>query len=265
MEIIQTFLSPSAWLALLTLTFLEIVMGIDNVVFLSIMTSKLPRKQQPHARTVGLLLAMLARIGLLFGISLLMQLTHPLFSFDTSWIGGAVTGQSIIILAGGIFLLYKSISEIHNKLEGEPDSSSKFQAGSFWKVIFIVVALDIVFSFDSVLTAVGMVSFRDFGYGGAMAIMVTAIVLSVMMMLGFAGPISRFVNTHPTIQMLALSFLILISLMLILEAAYLAELTFWGHTVQEIPKGYIYFAIAFSLLVEVLNMRLRKKRKQVNP
>lgn len=110
-----------------------------------------------------------------------------------------------------------------------------------------------------------MVSFRDFGYGGAMAIMVTAIVLSVMMMLGFAGPISRFVNTHPTIQMLALSFLILISLMLILEAAYLAELTFWGHTVQEIPKGYIYFAIAFSLLVEVLNMRLRKKRKQVNP
>lgn len=262
MEIIDTFLLPGAWIAMLTLIFLEVVLGIDNIVFLSIMTSKLPEREQPRARTTGLLLAMLARIGLLFGVSLLMRLTKPLFSFSSSWISGAVSGQGIIILLGGIFLLYKSVTEIHEKFEVNKESYSvKTNKNSFWSIIIQIVALDIVFSFDSVLTAVGMVSFREFGYGGAMAIMVSAIVVAVIMMLFFSGPISKFVNTHPTIQMLALSFLILIGLMLIIEAAHLSKLNVFGQEVGEIPKGYIYFAIAFSLLVEFLNMKLRKKPK----
>lgn len=264
MEVLQTFLLPSAWIALLTLAFLEIVLGIDNIVFLSIMSSRLPPKEQPRARTIGLLLAMLARIGLLFCISLLMQLTQPLFSFDADWIKGSITGQSIIILLGGLFLLYKSVTEVHHKLEGEDETAeAKSKRGVFWGIILQIVALDIVFSFDSVLTAVGMVSFSDFGYVGAMTVMVTAIVVAVMMMLLFSGPISKFVNEHPTIQMLALSFLILIGVMLLVEAAHLSHLTVLGSEVGEIPKGYIYFAIAFSLLVEVLNMKLRKNSKPV--
>ncbi|MCC8155571.1 MAG: TerC family protein [Tannerellaceae bacterium] len=261
MEIIHTFLLPAAWLALITLTLLEIVLGIDNLVFLSIMTSKLPESQQPHARVTGLLLAMLARIGLLFAISLLMRLTQPLFSFHTSWLNGNVTGQSIIVFAGGLFLLYKSVAEVHDKLEGIAHTEGTMgKKVTFWHIIIQIVLLDIIFSFDSVLTAIGMVSFKEFGYGGGMAIMVIAIVLSVLLMLLFSGPISRFANTHPTIQMLALSFLMLIGVMLILEAAHLAEISLWGKTVQEIPKGYIYFAIGFSLLVEVLNMKLSKKK-----
>ncbi|MCD7914008.1 MAG: TerC family protein [Tannerellaceae bacterium] len=264
MEILQTFPMPGAWLALLTLTFLEIVLGIDNIVFLSIMSSKVPPGQQAHVRTVGLLLAMLARIGLLFGISLLMRLTQPIFSFDTDWMDGSVTGQSLIILAGGLFLLYKSVTEVHHKLEGKEDTPEiKTQSTHFWSVIAQIVGLDIIFSFDSVLTAIGMVSFKDFGYEGAMAIMILAIVIAVMLMLLFSGPISAFVNGHPTIQMLALSFLILIGVMLLVEAAHLAHLSFWGTTVSEIPKGYIYFAIAFSLLVEILNMKLNRKSAPV--
>lgn len=264
MEILQTFLLPTAWIALLTLTFLEIVLGIDNIVFLSIMSGKLPEDQQPKARTTGLLLAMGTRILLLFGISLLMQLTKPLFSFHNNWISGSVTGQSLIILAGGLFLLYKSVTEIHHKIEGSDEVTVKTSAkNKFWAVIAQIVALDIIFSFDSVLTAVGMVSFKDFGYGGAMAIMVTAIVISVTIMLFFSGPVSRFVNQHPTIQMLALSFLILISVMLLVEATHLAGITIFGTTIHEIPKGYIYFAIAFSLLVEILNMRLSKNKKKL--
>lgn len=266
MEILHTFLLPSAWIALLTLAFLEIVLGIDNIVFLSIMSSKLPARQQGKARITGLLLAMIARIALLFGISLLMQLTKPLFSFHTSWITGAVSGQSIIIFLGGLFLLYKSVTEIHDKIESAGTVEVKSpRRVSFWGIIAQIVLLDIIFSFDSVLTAVGMVSFRDFGYGGAMAIMVTAIVLAVLVMMLFSAPISKFVNGHPTIQMLALSFLILIGVMLLVEAASLAHVTLFGREVHEIPKGYIYFAIAFSLVVEILNMKLssRSKRKKV--
>lgn len=253
---------PSAWIALLTLTFLEVVLGIDNIIFLSIMSSKLPLNEQPRARFIGLFLAMLARIALLFGISLLMQLTTPLVSFHASWIDGSVTGQSIIVLIGGLFLLYKSVTEIHDKLEGpEGDTDKKPKKVSFWGIIAQIVALDIIFSFDSVLTAVGMVSFNDFGYAGAMTIMVTAIVASVGLMMLFAEPISKFVNMHPTIQMLALSFLILIGVMLLVEAAHLAGITIFGTEIHEIPKGYIYFAIAFSLTVEMLNMKLNKRSK----
>lgn len=263
MEIFETFLLPSAWIALLTLSFLEIVLGIDNIVFLSIISSKLPAKEQPKARTIGLVLAMLFRIALLFCISWLMKLTQPIISFDTSWIDGSISGQSIIILVGGLFLLYKSVTEIHHKLEGESDAVGGKSKNSFIGVIVQIVALDIVFSFDSVLTAVGLVSFNEFGYGGAMTIMVTAVVLAVMVMLLFSGPVSKFVNEHPTIQMLGLSFLILIGVMLIVEAAHLSQLSIFGTIVGEIPKGYIYFAIAFSLLVEFLNMKLRKKSTPV--
>ena len=264
MEIFETFLLPSAWIALLTLTFLEIVLGIDNIVFLSIMSSKLPEHQQPKARKTGLAIAMLFRILLLFGISWLMKLTKPLFSFDTSWFDGSVSGQSIIIFLGGLFLLYKSVTEIHHKLEGhsESGSGSAVKAG-FTGVILQIVALDIVFSFDSVLTAVGLVSFNEFGYTGAMAIMVTAVVVSVIIMMLFSSPVSKFVNEHPTIQILGLSFLILIGVMLLVEAAHLSKLSIFGTVVGEIPKGYIYFAIAFSLLVEFFNMKIRKKSKPV--
>lgn len=260
MEIFDTFLQPSSWMALLTLVFLEIVLGIDNIVFLSIVSSKLPLEEQSRGRTVGLLLAMIFRITLLFGISLLMQLTKPLFTFDTSWLDGSITGQSIIIFLGGLFLLYKSVTEIHQKLEGADESIKvKSPKSKFWSVIIQIVALDIVFSFDSILTAVGMVSFNEFGYVGAMTIMVTAIVIAVSIMLLFSGPVSKFVNEHPTIQMLGLSFLILIGVMLLVEAAHLSHLSIFESLVGEIPKGYIYFAIAFSLLVEILNMKLRKR------
>lgn len=263
MEILQTFTLPAAWIALVTLIFLEIVLGMDNIVFLSIMSSKLPENQQSKGRTIGLLLAMCARIGLLFGISLLMQLQDTLISFRTSWISGSITGQSIIIFLGGLFLLYKSVTEVHDKIEVSDDRPAVHSGfNSFWGIILQIVALDIVFSFDSVLTAVGMVSFREFGYAGAMTIMISAIIITVMMMLFFSGPISKFVNGHPTIQMLALSFLILIGLMLVIESAHLSQLNIFGREVGEIPKGYIYFAIAFSLLVEFLNTKLRDKSKK---
>jgi len=265
MEFLEVFLTPGAWIALLTLAFLEIVLGIDNIVFLSIMSSKLPEHQQPKARKLGLGIAMLFRILLLFGISWLMKLTKPIFSFDTSWFDGSVSGQSIIIFFGGLFLLYKSVSEIHHKLEGESESinAGKAATSGFVGVIIQIVALDIVFSFDSVLTAVGLVSFNEFGYAGAMAIMVTAIIAAVIVMMVFSGPVSRFVNSHPTIQILGLSFLILIGVMLLVEAAHLSQISIFGTVVGEIPKGYIYFAIAFSLLVEFFNMKLRKKSKPV--
>lgn len=263
MEILETFLLPSAWIALLTLAFLEIVLGVDNIVFLSIMSSKLPEEQQGKARTIGLLCAMFFRILLLFCISLLMQLTKPILTFDTAYFDGAISGQSLIILCGGLFLLYKSVSEIHHKLEGEEDLHTGAKKNGLVSVIIQIVALDIVFSFDSVLTAVGLVSFNEFGYEGAMAIMVTAVVISVMVMLLFSGPVSRFVNTHPTIQILGLSFLILIGVMLLLEAAHLSNITLFGTVVGEIPKGYIYFAIAFSLLVEFFNMKMKKRSKPV--
>lgn len=262
-EILHTFALPGAWIALLTLVFLEIVLGIDNIVFLSVMTSKLPKKQQPRGRIVGLSLAMVARIGLLFGISLLMQLTKPLLLFDLKHISGAISGQSIIIFLGGLFLLYKSVTEVHEKLESAQKSTAiKSNRTGFWNIIAQIVALDIVFSFDSVLTAVGMVSFNEYGYAGAMTIIVFAIIVSVLLMMFFSGPISNFVNSHPTIQMLALSFLILIGLMLITEAAHLSGLKIFGRETGEIPKGYIYFAIAFSLFVEFLNGKLRNSAKK---
>jgi len=261
------FMEPNAWMALLTLSFLEIVLGIDNIVFISILSGKLQVKDQAKARNLGLVLAMVMRIGLLFGISWLMTLKAPIewLTFDLPFMKGALTGQSIIILLGGLFLLYKSVTEIHHKLESvEEVSVGKTVANNLIGVIVQILVIDLVFSLDSVLTAVGMVTPADFGtQEAAMAIMVTAVVIAVLVMLLFAGPVSKFVNNHPTIQMLALSFLILIAVMLIAEASHLSDLEMFGAHVSAIPKGYIYFAIFFSLGVEFLNMKLKKDSKQV--
>ena len=265
MEILSTFLLPSAWIALITLILLETVLGIDNIIFLSIVTSRLPEKQQPKARFIGLSLAMFARIAMLLGISAIMTLTKPIFTVNTEWIDISLTGQSIILFLGGAFLLYKSVSEIHHKLEGaDPSTQVKSVKESFAKIIFQIILLDMVFSLDSILTAIGMVSFTTFGHSGALAIIIVAIVVAIAIMLCFAGPVSRFVNDHPSIQMLALSFLILISVTLFVEASHMSHLTVFGTTVNSLPKGYIYFAIAFSLLVEMLNMKYRKKNKVQN-
>jgi len=257
------FLNPEAWLAFLTLVFLEIVLGIDNIIFLSIMSNKAPKEQQARVRNLGLLLAMAGRIALLFGVSLLVRLTKPIFTVETEWVSIAVNGQSIIILLGGLFLLYKSVSEIHHKLEEQPDKVPRIndRKSTIAAIIIQILLLDLVFSIDSVLTAIGMVSFNEFGYGGAMAIMISAIVVTVTIMLFFSSPVSRFVNEHPTVQMLALAFLILIGVTLLIEAGHLAHLSILGNTISEIPKGYIYFAIAFSLGVEMLNMKMKKKKQ----
>lgn len=259
MELVMpNFASADVWMALLTLTFLEIVLGIDNIIFISIASNKLPKEQQKKATNVGLVLAMVLRIMLLFGISALVAMSEPWIKVKNAMLEAGFSGQSLILIAGGIFLLYKSTSEIHHKLEGESpheESGVKKAAVSLGSVIFQITLINIVFSFDSILTAVGMTT----GLHGALLIMIIAVVISVLIMMLFAVPVGRFVNEHPTIQMLGLAFLILIGFMLIVEGAHMAHLTFAGSEVGAVPKGYLYFAIAFSLLVEFLNMRLRKK------
>ncbi|WP_372746641.1 TerC family protein [Lutibacter sp.] len=255
----EIFLHADAWIALLTLTFLEIILGIDNIIFISITAGKLPQNQIKKATRVGLLLALVFRILLLLGVTWLISMKAPFFSFDISWFKGGITGQSVILILGGIFLLYKSTKEIHHKVEGveeHSESSTKAKvASTFGMVIFQIVLIDIVFSFDSVLTAVGMTN----GIPGALIIMITAVIISIIIMMIFATPVSNFVNKHPTIQMLALSFLILIGFMLITEGAHLSHIEIFNKPVGAIPKGYLYFAIAFSLGVEALNMKVRKK------
>lgn len=255
--IIPNFAGAEVWLSLLTLTFLEIVLGIDNIIFISITANKLPESQQKKAANIGLILAMLMRIALLFGITALIALKAPWLSFNFSWLKGEFSGQSLILIAGGFFLLYKSTTEINHKLEGGHTESNKKNGkkqATLNQVIAQITLINIVFSFDSILTAVGMTN----GVQGALLIMIIAIVVSVLIMMLFAVPVGRFVNKHPTIQMLGLAFLILIGFMLIIEGAHLGHLELFGAEVGEVPKGYLYFAIAFSLLVEFLNMRLRK-------
>lgn len=264
---LDILLSTNALVALLTLTFLEIILGIDNIVFLSIVSGKLPAEQQPKARRVGLILAMLFRIVLLFGITWVMSLQKVLFHFDLGFVSGGITGQSIIILLGGIFLIYKSVSEIHHKLEGEEEAHSQSKTNSLSAAIFQIAMLNIVFSFDSILTAVGLVSNAPApkGFGeAAIVIMILAVIISMVIMLLFAGPVSKFVNEHPTIQILGLAFLILIGVMLLAEGSHLAHFTFFGENeVHSIPKGYLYFSIFFSLFVEFLNLRMKKSRNPV--
>ena len=263
MEMISYFLmdmpnwgNTGVWMSLLTLTFLEIVLGVDNIIFISIAASKLPREQQKKATNIGLALAMILRIVLLFGISILIAMKEPWLEIDKSWIKAGFSGQSLILVAGGLFLLYKSVTEIHHKLEGHnsANGSNGGKKSTLTNAIIQITLINIVFSFDSILTAVGMTN----GLYGALVIMIIAVVLSVVIMMAFANPVGRFVNEHPTIQMLGLSFLILIGFMLILEGGYLAHLEIMDKEIGAIPKGYLYFAITFSLLVEFLNMRLRK-------
>ena len=241
--------SADALVALITLTFLEIVLGIDNVIFISIVTGKLPQDQRKKATRVGLFLAMFLRIALLLGISV-----------DWGWFSAHFNGQALILLAGGIFLLYKSTREIHAKVNHiehvtESDNPQRKQHASFGGVVAQILLIDLIFSLDSILTAVGMTN----GLGGAIYIMITAVVLSVGIMMLFANPVGEFVNRNPSIQILALSFLILIGFMLITESMHLSEAVLAGQEVGAVPKGYLYFAIAFSLGVEFLNMRMRRK------
>ena len=238
---------PNVWIAFATLTLLELVLGIDNVIFISILSGKLPPDKQPRARFIGLGLALGIRILLLLSISWVIGLKEPLFAI---W-GQSFAGKDLVLLLGGLFLIGKSTHEIHGSLEGEEGHSSKKTYSSFVGVIIQIVLLDIVFSLDSVITAVGMIS-DHYGPIG-IYIMVAAVIVSIVAMMLFAGPIGAFVQRHPTIKMLALSFLLLIGVMLVAEGFH-----------QTIPKGYIYFAMAFSVLVEILNMRLRKKTEPVH-
>jgi len=256
------FASSAVWMSLLTLTFLEIVLGVDNIIFISIASAKLPKEQQAKATNIGLVLAMVMRIVLLFGISVLIAMKDPWFSVDNSFMHAGFSGQSLILIAGGVFLLYKSVTEIHHKLEGEEHNASKNgnkKKYTLTNAIVQITLINIVFSFDSILTAVGMTN----GLEGALLIMIIAVIVSVVIMMLFAVPVGRFVNEHPTFQMLGLAFLILIGFMLIIEGGHLAHLSILGSEIGAVPKGYLYFAIAFSLTVEFLNMKLRKRQKPI--
>ncbi len=233
------FSDPNAWIALATLVALEIVLGIDNIIFISILCARLPPEERNRARILGLSLALVMRILLLLSIAWIMKLTAPLFSV----LGNEISGRDLILILGGLFLLWKSVHEIHNSLEGPAESAvGPGAAGSFRKVLVQIALIDLVFSLDSVITAVGMVE--------QVSIMIIAVLLSVLVMMAGARSIGEFVDRHPTIKMLALSFLVLVGLVLVAEG-------FDTH----IPKGYVYFAMAFSVVVEMLNLRARDKRR----
>jgi predicted tellurium resistance membrane protein TerC len=233
--VIESLGDPQTWIALATLTFLEIVLGVDNIIFISILSGKLPEEQQPRARQLGLLGAMLTRVALLFSLAWIIRLTKPWFTI----LNQEISGRDLILILGGLFLIAKSTYEIHDKLEGEEGHASAKVAASFASVIVQIMLLDIVFSLDSVITAVGMVD--------QLWVMVTAVIISVGLMMLSAESISAFVQKHPTIKVLALSFLLLIGMSLLLEG-------FDNH----IRKGYIYFAMGFSVFVEMINLRIRK-------
>ena len=256
---IELLSNPSAWIALFTLSFLEIVLGIDNIIFISIVTGQLPAEKRKRATKIGMFLAMFMRIALLFGITILIAMKEPWISFHTAWISADISGQSLILLLGGLFLIYKSTKEIHEKVDekGKEEKELKTSAAKrFSQVIMQIILIDLVFSFDSILTAVGMTN----GVEGALYIMITAVVISVLIMMQFAVPVGTFVNKHPSIQILGLSFLILIGFILVTESAHIAQASFFGNHVDVVPKGYLYFAIAFSLIVELLNMKMSKKK-----
>ncbi len=233
---------PQAWIALLTLTVLEIVLGVDNIIFISILVGRLPPGQRDRARTIGLALAMISRIILLFSITWVMRLTEPLFTL----FGSEISGRDLILLCGGLFLLGKSTHEIHHSLEGHEETSQQQQTASFAGILVQITMLDIVFSLDSVITAVGLA--KD------VSVMVIAVVISVGVMMLSARSLGAFVDRHPTVKMLALSFLILVGVSLLGEGLEL-----------HIPKGYIYFAMAFSVGVEILNLRVRAMRARPVP
>jgi predicted tellurium resistance membrane protein TerC len=234
---------PQVWIAFATLTVLELVLGIDNVIFISILSGKLPAEQQAKARYIGLTMALVMRVILLFSLSWVMGLTAPFFTLPV--VNHAVSGRDLILIIGGLFLIAKSTHEIHGSLEGVEGETARSVHASFASVIVQITVLDIVFSLDSVITAIGMVD--------KVGIMIAAVVVSIIAMMLFAGSIGDFVQKHPTVKMLALAFLLLIGVTLLAEGFH-----------QKIPKGYIYFAMAFSVMVEILNLKLRARAKPVH-
>ena len=242
MEALAALLSdPQVWIAFFTLTALELVLGIDNVIFISILVDKLPAQRRETARRIGLFLAMFMRVGLLLILSWLVGLTRPLFTL----VGAEISGRDLILIVGGLFLVWKSTKEVHQLTEGEEGHSSSAVKASFSAIIVQIILIDMVFSLDSIITAVGMVD--------DVAVMIAAVIVSVALMMLFARGIGNFVSAHPSIKMLALSFLLVVGVMLIAEG--------FDH---KVPKGYIYFAMAFSVAVEMLNIRMRRK-KAVKP
>jgi predicted tellurium resistance membrane protein TerC len=236
-RMLDLLFDPRAWIAFATLTALELVLGIDNIIFISILVDKLPRARREIARRIGLAGAMVMRIGLLVVLAWIIALTAPLFTV----LGEEFSGRDLILIGGGLFLLWKSVGEIHQLLEGEEGGRSTAVRATFGAVIVQIMLVDLVFSLDSIITAVGMVK--------ELEIMIAAVVASVGLMMAFAGPIGRFVSAHPTIKMLALAFLVVIGVVLIAQG--------FDH---DLPKGYVYFAMAFAVIVEMLNLRLRKRR-----
>jgi predicted tellurium resistance membrane protein TerC len=235
---IELLAEPQTWIAFLTLTALELVLGIDNVIFISILVDKLPAEQRERARRIGLFGAMFTRIGLLLVLAWIIGLTAPFFTV----LGEEISGRDLILIGGGLFLLWKSVKEIHQLLEGEEGERSAAVRAAFGAVVAQIMVIDLVFSFDSIITAVGMAS--------RVEVMIAAVIASVLLMMAFAGQVGRFVSTHPTIKMLALSFLVVVGVVLIAAG--------FDH---EVPKGYIYFAMAFSVAVEMLNIRVRKRAR----
>jgi len=257
-------LTSDAIMALLTLTFLEIILGIDNIVFISIAANKLPEEQRNKVTNIGLILAMVQRIVLLFFVSFLVGLSEAFYTFENDWVHIALSWQSIILFSGGLFLIYKSTSEIREKVETpshDEDQAKKKRINSFSQAIVQILIIDFIFSIDSILTAIGMTNGLSDNHNYNLVLMIIAVVISIIIMIGFANPIRRFINEHPSIQILGLAFLILIGFMLITEAAHLSHTSFFGTEVGAIPKGYLYFAIAFSLFVEFLNYRLSRNKK----
>jgi len=246
----EVFLNPDAWIALLTLTFLEIVLGIDNIIFISIATGKLPEESRKRATKIGMFLAMFMRIALLFGITVLIAMKEPWLTINFSWLSAEVSGQSIILLVGGLFLIYKSVTEMHSSVKGAEDGHSSKEKSTLRGVIMQIVIIDFIFSFDSVISAVGMTNdISHETHGNPLIIIVLAVIISMIVMLLFARPISDFINKRPTIKMIALGFLVTIGVMLIAES--------FGEHVQ---KGYIYFALVYSLVIEFLNIKMRKNK-----
>ncbi len=243
--VLPNFADPNVWLSMLTLTFLEIVLGVDNIIFVSIVANQLPRGEQSKARNYGLILALVFRLVLLLGIGFILSLDKPLFLVDFIKVEGeplAMSVKDLILMGGGIFLMYKSTQEIHDKIEGNEHDVKVKNTTTMTSVILQICLVNIVFSFDSILTAIGMTP--------DIFVMMVAVIASIVVMMLFSGAVSSFINKHPTMQMLALAFLILIGVMLIMEGFH-----------QHVSKGYIYFAIAFSMGVEILNMRARRTEK----
>lgn len=249
----NSLLSVDGLISLITLTFLEIILGIDNIIFISIIASRLPKEEQSKARNIGLLLAMVFRVILLFGISILISLQKPFFQVNFNWLNFAPSGQAVILFVGGLFLIYKATNEIFYKLEGEDHEIPKSgkAVNSVTKVVTQIALINLVFSVDSILTAIGL--------SNNIMVMIIAIVLSAVIMMVFSGPVGRFINNHPSLQVLGLSFLIMIGFMLIAQASHDSKLSILNNQIGVIPKGYLYAAIGFSLFVEFVNIKLRKK------